>query len=81
MTEITRRDLGLGLAGLGIAAALPARAAATHAVSISNFKFDPADLSVAAGDTVTFTNADGLEFQRNSKDTTSPMIPHLRYAR
>jgi plastocyanin len=58
MTEITRRDLGLGLAGLGIAAALPARAAATHAVSISNFKFDPEALTIAAGDTVTFTNTD-----------------------
>ena len=59
MTDITRRELGLGAAALGLAAALPARAAASHAVTISNFKFDPAELSIAAGDSVTFTNADG----------------------
>jgi plastocyanin len=60
MTDITRRQLGLGsLAAMGVAAALPARAATTHAVAITNFKFDPADLSIAAGDTVTFTNTDG----------------------
>ena len=33
--------------------------AATHTVTIRNFAFEPATLTVAAGDTVTFTNADG----------------------
>jgi plastocyanin len=33
-------------------------AAAEHAVSIEGMKFSPATLSVAAGDTVTFTNND-----------------------
>ena len=59
MTDISRRDVTLGLAALGLVAALPARAAASHAVAITNFKFDPADLTIAAGDTVTFTNTDG----------------------
>lgn len=33
--------------------------AADHKVSIEGFKFMPASLTVAAGDTVTFTNNDG----------------------
>lgn len=32
--------------------------AADHAVSIKGFKFSPANISVAVGDTVTFTNRD-----------------------
>jgi len=33
--------------------------AADHKVKIQGFKFSPASLNVAVGDTVTFTNADG----------------------
>ena len=32
--------------------------AATHTVTIRNFAFEPANLTIAAGDTVTFVNAD-----------------------
>ncbi len=35
--------------------------AATHAVEISDFAFGPADLTVTAGDTVTWTNLDAVE--------------------
>ena len=59
MYRPNRRDVTLTLAAAGLTAALPARAAATHQVAITNFKFDPADLPIAAGDTVTFTNTDG----------------------
>ena len=61
MSDTTRRTL-LKHAVLG-AATLPflaARAhAATHTVTIQNFAFSPAELTVAAGDTVVFVNADG----------------------
>lgn len=60
MTDITRR------AALRIAAAataLPfvavrAAAATTHTVVIQNFAFNPANLQIAAGDTVTWVNQD-----------------------
>ena len=44
----------LFFAGLGSAWAAP------HTVTVSNFKFSPASLTINAGDTVTFTNAGGL---------------------
>lgn len=46
--------LALGFAVM----ALPAMAA-DHAVTIQGFAFEPATLSLAVGDTVTFTNLDG----------------------
>ena len=51
---------GLLLAGVmpGIAAT-PARAAQTHTVSIVDFSFEPGQLTIAIGDTVTWTNDDG----------------------
>jgi len=51
---------GLAIAGLtsGIAAT-PARAAQTHAVTIVDFRFEPGQLTIAVGDTVTWTNQDG----------------------
>ncbi len=42
--------------------------AADHAVTISNFKFEPARLTVAAGDTVTFTNKDGSPHTATADD-------------
>ena len=58
-----RHSLKLGLAalaGLPLLLAGTRRAqAATHQVSIEGFAFVPAQLSVSAGDTVVFTNADG----------------------
>ena len=47
------------LAALLAASALPA-AAANHSVTIKGMKFSPAALSVAAGDTITFTNGDAM---------------------
>lgn len=57
----TRRDI-LRL-GVATTAALPllagaARAATTHTVTIQNFAFSPANLQIAAGDTVTWVNQD-----------------------
>ena len=40
-----------------LAFAMPAYAA-NHAVQIKGMKFNPAKISVAVGDTITFTNAD-----------------------
>lgn len=60
MTHINRRQ-ALGLAAA--AATLPvlatrAQAATTHTVRITNFEFVPANLTIAAGDSVTFINED-----------------------
>ena len=64
MTLKTRRE-ALRI-GLSAAVALPALAAqaiadghaTTHTVTISNFAFSPANLTIKAGDTVMFTNED-----------------------
>jgi len=62
MTDITRRQglkLGLSAAAGGALALAAGRAmAATHAVAIQGFAFVPAELAVAVGDTVVFTNLD-----------------------
>jgi plastocyanin len=42
--------------------------AADHAVSISGMKFSPANLEVAAGDTVTFTNEDSAPHTATAND-------------
>lgn len=48
------------IAGLALLAAPMASAmAADHQVTIKSFKFSPAQITVAAGDTITFTNDDG----------------------
>ncbi|NDV00466.1 cupredoxin domain-containing protein [Pseudoroseicyclus tamaricis] len=59
---MTTRRAFLAQSALGAAAlaGLPRAAfAAGHQVTIQDFAFSPADLTVAAGDTVTFTNNDG----------------------
>lgn len=57
---ITRRALLTATVATPLAAMVATRAsAATHTVTIQNFSFNPASLTVAPGDTVTFTNADG----------------------
>lgn len=54
----TRRTLII--AGLAILAApLGSAMAADHQVTIKSFKFSPAQITVAAGDTISFTNEDG----------------------
>ncbi len=42
--------------------------AADHAVEIKGMKFSPATLSVAAGDTITFTNADAAPHTATAND-------------
>lgn len=42
--------------------------AADHAVTIQGMKFSPANLSVAAGDTVTFTNMDSAPHTATAND-------------
>lgn len=59
MTTFSRRfALGLGLA-TAVAAAAPALAQTTHTVTISNFAFSPANLTISPGDRVIFVNQDG----------------------
>lgn len=56
---ISRRSMLATAFALPLAAlARPARAA-THKVVIKSFKFSPAVLNIAAGDTVVFENQDG----------------------
>lgn len=57
--NISRRNLLAGMGTLPLAAGLATSAsAATHEVAIQGFAFVPANLSIAVGDTVRFTNAD-----------------------
>lgn len=60
MPNLTRRQMLARVATA--AAALPVLAtgarAATHQVSIEGFAFSPASITIAAGDTVVFTNND-----------------------
>jgi plastocyanin len=62
---LTRRTL---LATIAAATTLPARAATDHAVAIKGMKFAPAELTVAAGDTVTFTNMDSAPHTGTADD-------------
>ena len=55
----TRRTFLTSLLSLPVLAlARPARAA-THKVTIKSFKFSPAQINVAVGDTIVFENEDG----------------------
>ena len=67
-TPGTRRDLrGHGFeAPAESSAAAPAEGAG--AVAIANFAFDPADVEVAAGTTVTWTNDDGTPHRVKAND-------------
>jgi plastocyanin len=42
--------------------------AANHEVAIEGFKFAPANISVAAGDTITFTNKDSAPHTATAND-------------
>ncbi len=69
---------GLAAAGtvLGIAllTAAPAAASTAHAVDISSYAFHPALLTVTAGDTVTWTNAD--QAPHDVTTTSAPVAIH-----
>ena len=56
--------VGVALAGAGIALA------ADHAVSISGFSYSPASVTVAVGDTVTWTNADAEAHTATADDAS-----------
>ena len=65
-----RRSFLKVLSATGAAAVLPqiGHAATTHQVTIEGFKFNPASLAVAAGDTVVFTNNDGAPHTATAND-------------
>lgn len=65
----TLKKAGLGLAAFGLVCALSVPAfAANHAVAIKGFKFSPANINVAVGDTITFTNEDGAPHTATALD-------------
>lgn len=68
MNTISRRSVMIGLSALATLPAVAARAATDHAVAIQGMKFVPDDLSVAVGDTVTFTNMDSAPHTGTAKD-------------
>ena len=72
MTDIPRRTaiatiLAAPLA-LSVSRARAASHAAAHEVMIQGFAFSPAELEVAAGDTVSFTNADNAPYTATAMD-------------
>ncbi len=73
-----RRSFLKILSASGAAAALPqlASAATTHQVDIEGFKFVPASLEVAVGDTVVFTNLDRAQHTATANDRswTTPTL-------
>jgi plastocyanin len=66
---LTRRRLAILAAAMPLAAlvARPARAA-SHQVLIKGMKFDPRELTVAAGDSVTFLNEDNAPHTATARD-------------
>jgi plastocyanin len=68
MNTISRRSVMIGLSAVATLPAIAARAATDHAVAIQGMKFVPADLSVAVGDTVTFTNMDSAPHTGTAND-------------
>ena len=64
----------LAAAGLAVAATLalggPAALAADESVSISSFAFSPATVTITAGDTVTWTNADPVGHTATATDAS-----------
>ena len=67
MTLSRMRALGaIGLAAVAVAAASPARAADIE-VKIDNFTFNPQQITVKAGDTVTWVNHDDIPHTVTSK--------------
>ncbi len=57
MTSLTRRSFLIAAAATPAVVALPAQAA-THTVAIQGMAFAPANITIARGDTITFTNND-----------------------
>lgn len=68
MSPLTRRGTLAGLLALPLAFTATRGRAATHSVTIEGFAFSPAELTVAAGDTITFTNMDGAPHTATADD-------------
>ena len=69
MTNLTRRKALILAAGTPLALGLAARArAATTDVAIQGMAFAPATITIAAGDSVRWTNADGAPHTATFRD-------------
>lgn len=74
MRVIARMSVALALVcAPSLIGAQPA-AAATHSITISNYAFSPAAVTITAGDTVTWTNQDHAP--HNVTTTSSPVAVH-----
>jgi len=69
MTTISRRFF-LQFSGAVLLAARPVRAASLHKVSIANMAFNPAKLTIKAGDSVEWKNRDSAEHTATDKGKT-----------
>mgnify|MGYP003674793321 CR=1 FL=1 len=68
MTETTRRTAIATMLAAPLALSVTRAQAATHIVMIERFEYDPVNLQVAVGDTVTFTNLDGAPHTATAVD-------------
>ena len=68
MPRLTRRTTLAALLAAPFAMLARPGHAETHAVTIEGFAYSPANLSVAAGDTVVFTNNDGAPHTATAGD-------------
>lgn len=68
MSRFDRRSILTALLATPLAMVASRSHAATHAVTIEGFAFSPADLNVAVGDTITFTNNDGAPHTATALD-------------
>ena len=68
MTDTTRRTAIATLLAAPLAFSVTRAQAATHVVTIERFEYDPVNLQVSVGDTVTFTNLDGAPHTATATD-------------
>jgi plastocyanin len=64
----TQQTIVAGLAGLVMLLAVPDAFAADAQIKIANFTFDPSTLTIKAGTTVTWINADDIPHVVSEKD-------------
>jgi len=70
MTTLTRRSTLAALLATPLALIAGKSRAATHSVTIEGFAFSPAELTVAVGDTITFTNNDRAPHTATADDSS-----------
>ena len=68
MTTLTRRSALAALLAAPFALLARKSHAAAHSVTIEGFAFSPESLTVAVGDTITFTNNDGAPHTATADD-------------